>query len=120
MIRRWSGRRSASPDDPAEHDPAEHDPADDRRSLIDLVIYAYDRTTSTGIRARLAEGLAAVGVTAVQPDGEPFDPGRHEAGGTEPTDDPALHDRIAETERPGFVDGEHVIREPIVVVYRRR
>jgi len=92
----------------------------DRRALIDLVVYAYDRTSSPGVRARLAEGLQGVGVRTIQPDGEPFDATRHEAGGIEPTDDDALHDRIAETERAGFRDGDRVIRDPIVVVYRRR
>jgi hypothetical protein len=92
----------------------------DRRALIDLVIYAYDRTTSTGVRARLAEGLDRVGVRTVEPDGEPFDAAQHEAGGVEPTDDEALHDHIAETERAGFRDGNRLIREPTVVVYRRR
>jgi hypothetical protein len=91
-----------------------------RAALIDLVIYAYDRTTSSGIRARLADGLGRVGITVLQPDGELFDPGRHEAGGTQPTGDAALHDRIAETERAGFADGGRLIREPVVVVYRRR
>jgi hypothetical protein len=91
-----------------------------RAALIDLVIYAYDRTASAGIRARLADGLAAIGVTVVRPDGEPFDPSRQEAGGVQPTQDAALHDRIAETERVGFADGERLIREPVVVVYRRR
>ena len=92
----------------------------DRRTLIDLVIYAYDRTTSTGVRARLADGLSQVGVRTVEPDGESFDATQHEAGGVEPTDDETLHDRIAETERAGFRDGDRVIREPTVVVYRRR
>jgi hypothetical protein len=96
------------------------DLAEQRRALIDLVIYAYDRTTSTGVRARLADGLSRVGVQVVQPDGEPFDATRHEAGGVEPTDDDALHDRIAETERAGFRDRDRVIRDPTVVVYQRR
>jgi hypothetical protein len=94
--------------------------AEQRAALIDLVIYAYDRTTSSGIRARLADGLARIGVTVMRPDGEPFDPARHEAGGVQPTDDAALHDRIAETERAGFADRGRLIREPVVVVYRRR
>lgn len=94
------------------------DPALERRTLLDLVMYAYDRTTSVGIRARLAEGLQAVGVDVLIPDGERFDPTRHEVGGTEPTDDPDRHDTVAETELAGFLDRGAVIREPVVVVYR--
>lgn len=90
----------------------------DRRALRDLVIYAYDRTTSGGVRARLVEGLAAIDIQVVSPEGEPFDPARHEVGGTESTDDPGKHDTVAETELAGFTDHGTVIREPIVVVYR--
>ena len=95
-------------------------PHSERRALVDLVIYAYDRTTSAGIRARLAEGLGAVGVAVLNPDGEPFDPTRHEAGGTEPTADPERNGLVAETELAGFVDRGAVIRDPVVVVYRMR
>ena len=35
-----------------------------------------------------------------------------------PTADPALHNVIAETESAGFRDGERIVREPVVVVYR--
>jgi molecular chaperone GrpE len=69
---------------------------------------------------RLEAGLAEVGVRAVRPDGESFDPVVHEAGGTEPTDDPALVGRIAETEVPGFVDRGQSLRAPIVIVYTAR
>jgi hypothetical protein len=91
---------------------------DERRALRDLVVYAYDRTTSAGVRARLAEGLRTVGVEVVAPDGEPFDPARHEAGGTEPTTDPDRHGTVAETEVVGLVDRGLVVRDPVVVVYR--
>jgi hypothetical protein len=90
----------------------------ERRALVDLIIYAYDRTTSSGVRARLAEGLAVVGVDVVHPEGEAFDPSRFEAGGTEPTDDPERHGTVAETEIAGFTDRGSVIRDPVVVVYR--
>jgi hypothetical protein len=104
----------------AEHEAPHLQPASasERRALVDLVIYAYDRTTSAGIRARLAEGLGAVGVAVLNPDGEPFDPRRHEAGGTEPTTDPERNGLVAETELAGFVDRGAVIRDPVVVVYR--
>jgi molecular chaperone GrpE len=92
--------------------------ARERRALIDLIVYAWDRAKSPGVWERLATGLAAVGVEVLRPDGQPFDATRYEAGGVEPTTDPALHDTVAETELAGFVDRGAVIREPVVVVYR--
>lgn len=93
---------------------------DDRRALVALCLYAYDRARSSGVAERIEEGLAAVGVTAVRPDGDRFDPSRHEAGGTEQTDDAELDGTIAETELTGFTDRDTVLRPPVVIVYRRR
>jgi molecular chaperone GrpE (heat shock protein) len=89
----------------------------ERRALIGMCLYALDRARSAGVAARLEEGLAEVGVRAVRPDGERFDPAVHEAGGTAPTDDPALVGLIAETEVPGFTDRGQSLRAPIVIVY---
>jgi molecular chaperone GrpE len=96
------------------------DPESERRQLIDLLIYAWDRARSPGVWQRLTEGLAAVGVQVLRPDGELFDPNVHEAGGIEQTDDEARVDTVAETEVAGFADRGTVIREPVVVVYRHR
>lgn len=90
----------------------------DRRLLIDLVIYAFDRARTPAVQDRLAAGLAQIGVQVIRPDGTAFDPGSHEAGGVLPTADPSLHNVIAETECAGFRDGERIVREPVVVVYR--
>jgi len=92
----------------------------ERRALISLCLYALDRARSAGVTERLEAGLAEVGVQAVRPDGERFDPSVHEAGGAEPTDDPALVGRIAETEVPGFTDRGQSLRAPIVIVYVAR
>ncbi|QNK82337.1 nucleotide exchange factor GrpE [Nakamurella sp. PAMC28650] len=94
------------------------DPSVERRLLLDLLIYAWDRARSAGVWERLSVGLAGVGVEVVRPDGEVFDPIAHEAGGVEPTSDPLLHNTVAETESVGFLDRGRVIREPVVVVYR--
>ena len=91
----------------------------DRRALLDLLIYAWDRAKSPGVWERLAAGLEPLGITVLRPDGELFDPTVHEAGGVEPTDDDALVGTIAETELVGFADRGRLVREPIVVVYRR-
>ncbi len=92
---------------------------DDRRALLDLLIYAWDRAKSPGVWERLAAGLEPLGITVLRPDGEKFDPTVHEAGGVEPTDDDALVGTIAETELVGFADRGRLVREPVVVVYRR-
>lgn len=118
---------SSEPLDPSPGEPrapqgessAPWTPADERRQLIDLLIYAWDRARSPGVWERLEAGLAEVGVQVLRPDGEPFDPNAHEVGGTEPTDDESKVDTVAETEVVGFADRGMVIREPVVVVYRR-
>lgn len=92
----------------------------ERSALIRMCLYALDRARSSGVVERLEAGLAEVGVRAVRPDGDRFDPSVHEAGGTEPTDDPALVGRIAETEVPGFTDRGQSLRAPIVIVYVAR
>jgi molecular chaperone GrpE len=92
----------------------------ERRILIDLLIYAWDRARSAGVLERLTSGLAQVGVEVIRPDGELFNPEEHEVGGVESTSDPLLHNTIAETESAGFRDRDRLIREPVVVVYRRQ
>lgn len=90
----------------------------ERSALITLCLYAYDRARSAAVAERIEEGLANVGVTAIRPDGERFDPQVHEAGGVEPTDDAGLDGTIAETELAGFADRDSVLRVPVVTVYR--
>ncbi|GGM76348.1 nucleotide exchange factor GrpE [Longimycelium tulufanense] len=92
----------------------------ERDELVRLCLYALDRARSAGVAERIEQGLARVGVMPIRPDGERFDPGRHEAGGTVPTDDPALNGVIAETELVGFADQGRLLRAPIVTVYTAR
>ncbi|MEU0529427.1 nucleotide exchange factor GrpE [Amycolatopsis tolypomycina] len=92
----------------------------DRQALIQMCLYALDRARSGGVVERLEEGLAAVGVQALRPDGERFDPARHEAGGAVPTEDPALDGIVAETEVTGFADHDRLLRAPIVTVYAKK
>ena len=92
----------------------------DRQELIRMCLYALDRARSGGVVERLEEGLAAIGVQALRPDGERFDPARHEAGGAVPTDDPALDGIVAETEVTGFADHDRLLRAPIVTVYAKK
>jgi molecular chaperone GrpE len=92
----------------------------ERRALVQLCLYALDRARSAGVVERLEEGLAAIGVTAVRPDGERFDPSRHEAGGTVPTADASLDGVVPETEVVGFADRGRTLRAPVVTVYTAR
>jgi molecular chaperone GrpE len=92
----------------------------DRQALIQMCLYALDRARSGGVVERLEEGLAAIGVQALRPDGQRFDPARHEAGGAIPTEDPALEGIVAETEVTGFADHDRLLRAPIVTVYAKK
>ncbi len=92
----------------------------ERRAAVLLCLYALDRARSTGVATQLERGLAEVGIVAVRPDGQRFDPAQHEAAGTVPTDDPELVGLIAETEAVGFVDHGRVLRAPVVLVYAGR
>ena len=91
----------------------------ERAALLELCLYARDRVSSEAAAERIDSGLAALGVTPVRPDGQPFDPGQHEAAASVPTEDPALHGTVAETEAPGYADHGVPVRPPIVSVYRR-
>lgn len=91
----------------------------ERKSLVQLCLYALDRARSAGVAERLEEGLAGVGVDAIRPDGVRFDPAYHEAGGTVSTADDALDGLVAETEVVGFSDRGDVLRVPIVTVYSK-
>jgi molecular chaperone GrpE len=91
----------------------------ERRSLVQLCLYALDRARSAGVAERIEEGLAGVGVSAVRPDGVRFDPAHHEAGGTVATSDDSLDGLVAETEVVGFADRGELLRAPIVTVYSR-
>jgi molecular chaperone GrpE len=91
----------------------------ERRALVQLCLYALDRARSAGVTERIEEGLAAVGVMALRPDGQKFDPTYHEAGGTVATEDEGLDGVVAETEVVGFSDRGEVLRVPIVTVYSR-
>jgi len=91
----------------------------ERRSLVQLCLYALDRAKSPGVVERLEEGLAGVGVAAIRPDGVRFDPAHHEAGGTVATTDETLDGVVAETEVVGFSDRGDVLRVPIVTVYSK-
>jgi molecular chaperone GrpE (heat shock protein) len=92
----------------------------ERAALIRACIYVRDRVTSTALARRLDQTLAEVGVTALNPIGERFDPTRHEAAGVETTDDPAHAGTVALVEVPGYADHGVLLRPPVVTVYQTR
>jgi hypothetical protein len=96
------------------------DGAADRASLVQTCIYLRDRLTSTALANRVDQSLAQIGVSTVDPTGERFDPGHHEAGGALPTDDDTLVGTIATVEAPGYLDHGVLLRPPVVTVYQRR
>ncbi|HEX3816581.1 MAG TPA: nucleotide exchange factor GrpE [Mycobacteriales bacterium] len=93
---------------------------EERTALIALCLYARDRVGSTAAADRIDARLAEIGVATVRPDGEAFDPARHEASASLPTDDPALHNTVAETELPGYSDRGEAVRPPVVSVYQQQ
>jgi hypothetical protein len=111
----------ANPSDGALSGRAGHDRAvEERGALVQLCVYAWDRARSSGVAERIEQGLASVGVSALRPDGDRFDPAQHEAGGTVRTEDPTLDGVVAETEVVGFSDRGTLLRVPVVTVYIRR
>lgn len=114
------GEREAAVAPNGQPDPGIERLRDERATLIQLCLYALDRARSGGVVERLEAGLAGVGVSAMRPDGEPFDPAVHEAGGTVSTADSSLDGVVAETEVVGFSDGGTLLRAPIVTVYTLR
>jgi hypothetical protein len=96
------------------------DSATERATLVascaDLADRLRDRQPA--LYTKLSRDLAAVGVAVQLADGEPFDAERHNAVGTEPTDDPASDLRVAATVRLGYLDHGLAVRTPEVFVYR--
>lgn len=102
-------------------EPADLDTAlADRQKLVQLCLYALDRARSGGVAERIEQGLTDIGVVALRPDGQRFDPAVHEAGGAVLTEDSSLEGTVAETEVVGFRDHDRVLRVPVVTVYTRR
>lgn len=90
----------------------------DRSDLIVGLVELIDLLDSSALRHRAMETLAAAGVEAVDSAGDRFDPKRHHAVARLETADAAADGLVAETERLGYVDGDHPVRLPDVLVYR--
>jgi molecular chaperone GrpE len=68
------------------------------------------------VRRELLGALAAAGIEAIDPAGEPFDPNLHEALSTRPAEDGEQAGVVAETVQRGYRLGETLLRPARVVV----
>lgn len=78
----------------------------------------FARAVIEGVRAarrELLEALDKVGVTRIEPEGEPFDAQTHEAVATRP-DDAGASGRVLEVLQPGYRTADRLIRPARVVV----
>lgn len=92
--------------------------AQDRAVLIDACIELADLVPSDALRQRARDALRAAGVEPVEADdGAAFDPSRFHVTDRVPTADTSLHNRVAATERPGYLDRGRKIRSAEVHVY---
>lgn len=90
----------------------------ERDKMIDLLLYARDRVSSPAVASRMDDNLAQLGIHVILPQvGDRFDPQQHEASATVFTEDADQHGAIAEIELAGYVDGDRMVRHPIVTVY---
>ncbi len=92
--------------------------AQQRDALVRLCIDLRDSVGNPALLERVTRALFEVGVVALSPEGMLFDPGQHRAVDRVPSADPALHNRIASTERPGYVDRGTLLRPAEVTVYQ--
>lgn len=89
----------------------------DRAALVELCLDLGDRIDNPALLERLLRTLAEVGVTAVYGDGAVLDPVQHRVVDRVAATDPALHNRVASTERPGYLDRGRLLRPADVTVY---
>jgi hypothetical protein len=87
--------------------------------LAAALVDVRDRLDNAALADRIDAALVRAGWFAIDPIGRPFDPRSQRAVDREPTGDPALHGRVASTERLGYADvGGVVLRTPEVVVHQ--
>lgn len=117
--RAWGNQRSV-PGKPVARPAADPQPGKDRDRLVQVSVDLADRLRDRqpALYKSLRRDLESVGVEVLAPDGERFDPQRHNAVGTEPAAEPRQHLVIAETMRLGYADRGTEVRAPDVIVYR--
>jgi len=68
------------------------------------------------VRQQFLATLEGLGVTRMDPQGQPFDPSRHEAAATVPASPEAQEGQIVGVIRPGYLIGDDVLRPAMVAV----
>jgi hypothetical protein len=117
--RAWETQRPV-PGESGPQPAADPQPGKDRDRLVQVSVDLADRLRERqpALYKSLRRDLESVGVEVLAPDGERFDPQRHNAVGTEPAAEPGQHLVIAETMRLGYADRGTEVRAPDVIVYR--
>lgn len=70
------------------------------------------------VQQQFVSVLDGLGITRINPLGQPFDPTRHEAVATAPTSDGVPDGQIVGVVRPGYLMGDDVLRPAMVAVAR--
>jgi hypothetical protein len=89
-----------------------------RDVLVQLCVELHDAVDRPALRERLIRTLESVGVRRIDSDGAVFDAAHHLALDRVPCGDPTLHNRVAATERAGYLDRGVLLRPAEVTVYR--
>ncbi len=71
-----------------------------------------------GVAKQLEAGFASLGIVQIGEAGETFDPIRHEALGTDPTDDQKRDDTVSAVLEKGYAVGDSVLRPARVRVFQ--
>lgn len=71
------------------------------------------------VRQQFLSTIEGLGVTRLDPTGQPFDPALHEAVTTLPAADGVPDDQVVGIVRPGYLIGDEVLRPAMVAVARR-
>jgi molecular chaperone GrpE len=71
------------------------------------------------VRQQFLSTLEGLGVSRIDPLGQPFDPARHEAVTTTPIGPGAADGQIVGVVKPGYLIGDEVLRPAMVAVARR-
>jgi molecular chaperone GrpE len=71
-----------------------------------------------GIAKQLESAFSSFGITNVGEAGEAFDPNKHEALGTDPTDDAGKDDTVSAVLEQGYMLGDSVLRPARVRVFQ--
>lgn len=70
----------------------------------------------TAVRRKLVDALLAAGVERIDEADVPFDANRHEAVQQVPADEPVEEPEVAQVLRPGYLQGDRVLRAAMVTV----